>query len=167
MTQRLKLVSHAILCAGGIVMLAPAVAVATPRTRGPAQVQEVRCRYIEDDNGRAVTLEAPGLRVLSQTAAEGRFQPAVPEGVSGIMCSRTSLVPGANDDEVLWLGMPLFIAEMGTPGRLGVLEINDGHYRYRMIEGQVAPEEQAMLDARLDEFQARFQALQQRQQTPR
>lgn len=158
---RLKILSLALL---GTAVLA-STAAATPRAQ--SELREMRCRYIEDDNGRAVTIEAPTLRVLSQTAAEGRFQPEVPEGVSSIMCSRTSIVPGANDDEVLWLGMPLFIAEMGTPGRLGVLEINEGSYRFRMLEGRVEPEEQARLDARLDEFQARFRAIQQRQQTAR
>ena len=49
-----------------------------------------------------------------------------------------------------------YIAEMGTPGRLGVLEINEGRYRFRMLEGRLRTEEQAAIDARLAEFQARF-----------
>jgi len=158
----LPILSFAILCGAGIATLA-----ATPAASIPRPLQELRCRYIEDHNGQAITLEAPGLRVLEQTAASGRFQPAVPQGVSSIMCSRTSLIPAANDDEVLWLGMPLYIAELGSPGRLGVLEINEGSYRFRMLEGRVRPEEQAQVDERLNEFQARFREIQQRQQAQR
>jgi hypothetical protein len=157
--------SLALLCGAGIATLAATPAASIPRQ--PAALQEMRCRYIEDHHGQAITLEAPGLRVLEQTAQSGRFQPAVPAGVSSILCSRTSLIPAPNDDEVLWLGMPLFIAELGNPGRLGVLEINQGSYRFRMIEGRVRPEEQAQVDARLDQFQARFREIQQRQQALR
>ncbi|MEA3045250.1 MAG: hypothetical protein QOH47_3088 [Sphingomonadales bacterium] len=165
MTRRLPILSLAALCGAGIATLAASPAASIPRQ--PRPLQELRCRYIEDHNGQAITLEAPGLRVLEQTAASGRFQPAVPQGVSSIMCSRTSLIPAPNDDEVLWLGMPLFIAELGSPGRLGVLEINEGSYRFRMIEGRVRPEEQAQVDARLDEYQTRFREIQQRQQARR
>jgi len=161
----LPILSLAILSGAGIAMLAATPAASIPRS--PRPLQELRCRYIEDNNGQAVTLEAPGLRVLEQTAASGRFAPAVPQGVSSIMCSRTNLIPAPNDDEVLWLGMPLYIAEMGVPGRLGVLEINEGSYRFRMLEGRVRPEEQAQVDARLDEYQARFREIQERQQARR
>jgi hypothetical protein len=161
MNARLKSLSLAALCGAGIFTLAASPAASTPREA--RAVQELRCRYIEDHRGQAVTIEAPGLHVLSQTAAEGRFQHRVPEGVSSIMCSRTSIIPAAFDDEVLWLGMPLYIAEMGTPGRLGVLEINEGAYRFRFLEGAARPGEQAQLDQRLDEFQTRFHALQQQQ----
>ena len=56
----------------------------------------------------------------------------------------------------MWLGLPLHIAQMGTPGRLAVLELDQGRYRFRMIEGRARAAEQAEIDARLAEFQARF-----------
>ena len=164
MKTPIQILSLAALCGAGILTLAATPAASTPGQ--PREVQELRCRYIEDHGGQAVTLEAPDLHVLSQTAAAERFQPVIPQGVSSIMCSRSSIIPAAYDDEVLWLGMPLFIAEMGVPGRLGVLEINEGHYRFRFLEGAARPEEQALLDERLDRFQTRFQQVtqQQRQQ---
>jgi hypothetical protein len=160
---RLPFLSLAALCGAGIAALAATPAASTPSQ--PRETQEIRCRYIEDHHGQAVTIEAPTLHVLSQTAASGRFQPEIPAGVSSFLCSRTSIIPAAYDDEVLWLGVPLYIAEMGAPGRLGVLEINEGHYRFRFLEGAARPGEQALLDERLDQFQSRFQQIQQRQQT--
>lgn len=121
------------------------------------QTRETRCDLLETERGRLVTVEAPDVHVLRDTAASGLYQPGLGTGVASIMCSRNSIVPGAHDDEVIWLGMPLHIAQMGTPGRLAVLEINQGRYRYRVLQG-IAPnaEEQAAIDARLAEFQARF-----------
>ena len=58
---------------------------------------------MENHNGRLVTIETPDLHVLRQTAASGRFAPALPEGISSIMCGRNSIIPAANDDEVIWL----------------------------------------------------------------
>lgn len=159
MKTRLQILSLAALC-GATLAATPAASI----PRQPREVQELRCRYVEDHGGQAVTIEAPDLHVLSQTAASERFQPPIPQGVSSFMCSRTSIIPAAFDDEVLWLGVPLYIAEMGVPGRLGVLEINEGRYRFRFLEGAARPGEQALLDARLDHFQARFQEIQQRQQ---
>lgn len=108
------------------------------------------------DNGRLQTVQALDLRVLRDTALAGRFSPRLDQGVVGIVCSRNDVLPAANDDEVLWLGVPLHIAEMGSPGRLGVLELNEGQYRFRMIEGRLRAEEEPALAARLAEFQARF-----------
>jgi hypothetical protein len=121
------------------------------------EIREARCDRLETENGRVVTIEAPELHVLRDTAAGGRYQPGLAGSVASIMCSRNSIIPAAHDDEVIWLGMPLHIAQLGSPGRLAVLEINEGRYRYRMIEGRAPnPEEQAAIDARLAEFQARF-----------
>jgi len=123
----------------------------------PSGLQEIRCDTLQMDEGRVQTVMAPELRVLRDTAMSQPFEPRLDDGVVSIMCSRNHLVPAANDDKVLWLGLPLHIAEMGSPGRLGVLELDQGRYRFRMLEGRLRAEEQAELDARLAEFQARFQ----------
>jgi hypothetical protein len=156
--SRLHILSFAALCGAGIFALGASDAASA--TRAPRELVELRCDAMENHNGRLVTIEAPGLHVLRQTAATGRFAPTLPEGISSIMCGRSSIIPAANDDEVLWLGLPLYIAEMGSARRLAVLEIDQGTYRFRFLEGRARPEEQAMLDQRLAEFQARFQALQ-------
>ena len=70
-------------------------------------------------------------------------------------------MPAAWNDQVLALGVPLFISESATPGRVGILEIDNGRYRFRMTQGEARPEEQAQIDARLRTYQARFDAEQQ------
>jgi hypothetical protein len=155
--SRLHILSLAALCGAGIFTLG--LSTDASARRAPRPLTELRCDAMENHNGRLVTIETPNLHVLRQTAASERFAPALPDGISSIMCGRNSIIPAANDDEVLWLGLPLYIAESGSAGRLGVLEIDQGTYRFRFLEGQARPEEQALLDQRLAEFQARFQAL--------
>ena len=115
---------------------------------------------LEQNRGRMVTIEAPDLHVLAQTAGGQNFAPAIPRGIAAISCGRTSVIPAAWDDQVLALGLPLFIAETGTRGRVGVLEIDNGRYRFRLIRGEMQPEEQAEIDARVQAYQARFDAAQ-------
>lgn len=146
--------TFALATVGALSLTALGVSAATAR---PSGLQEIRCDSLQMDNGRVQTVMEPELRVLRDTARSTPFEPQLDEDVVSIMCSRNHLVPAANDDKVLWLGLPLHIAEMGSPGRLGVLELDQGHYRFRMLEGRLRPEEQAELDARLAEFQARFQ----------
>ncbi len=143
----------AALCAVGLVTLsAAAVATTTRPTR------EMRCDMMEEERGRLTTIEAPGLHVLDQTAQAGPFSPTIPAGIAGIMCARTSILPAMHDDEVIVLGLPLYIAEIGGRRRLGVLEIDNGQYRFRMLEGRLQAEEEPALQQRLSEFQARFPA---------
>jgi hypothetical protein len=139
------------LCALSITALGVSSA-----TAGPSELQEIRCDTLQMDEGRVQRVMAPGLHVLRDTALSQPFEPRLDEGVVSIVCSRDHLLPASNDDKVLWLGLPLHIAEMGSPGRLGVLELDQGRYRFRMLEGALRAEEQAELDARLAEFQARF-----------
>ncbi len=154
MTLRLPLLSLAAL--GGAAFIALTPAAATPQR----ELMEIRCDMLEPNRGRLETIEAPGLHVLAQTANGQRFDPAIPRGIAGISCGRNSVIPAAWDDQVLALGVPLFIAEMGSPGRLGVLEIDNGRYRFRLIHGQARPEEQARIDERIQQYQSRFDAAQ-------
>lgn len=139
------------LAAAGALSLA-----AVGASASPSEIREIRCDTLEMDNGRLQTVQALDLHVLRDTARNGRFSPRLDRSVVSIMCSRNDILPAANDDEVVWLGMPLHIAEMGSPGRLGVLEINEGQYRFRMLEGRLRADEEPALAARLAEFQARF-----------
>lgn len=138
---------------GALSLVAIGASAMAPRS---GQLREIRCDTLEMDNGRLQTVQALELRVLRDTAENGRFSPNLDRSVVSIMCSRNDILPAANDDEVIWLGMPLHIAEMGSPGRLGVLEITEGQYRFRMLEGRLRPDEEPALAARLAEFQARF-----------
>ncbi len=139
------------LAAAGALAIA-----AVGASASPSEIREIRCDTLEMDNGRLQTVQALDLHVLRDTARNGRFSPRLDRSVVSIMCSRNDILPAANDDEVVWLGMPLHIAEMGSPGRLGVLEINEGQYRFRMLEGRLRADEEQPLAARLAEFQARF-----------
>ena len=143
---------------GGLVLLAAAPA-AHSNTR---ELREIRCDMLEQNRARLVTIEAPNLHVLEQTAGGRHFQPAIPQGVSGISCGRTSVVPAAWDDRVVALGLYLLISD--PAGRLGALEIDNGRYRFRLMRGEVRPEEQAQIDERLQLYQSRFDAAQRRQQ---
>lgn len=144
------------LAALGAASILAAVA---PADASPARpFREVRCDLMDTYRGRLRTFEAPDLRVLEQTASPGRFEPAIPQGTTAVICARTNVVPAANDDEVLWLGLPLFITEPGDGGRYGVLEVNDGRYRFRLIHGALTADEQPLVDQRLAEFQRRLAA---------
>jgi hypothetical protein len=150
--MRLSLLSLAAL--GGITFVAASPAAAAPQR----ELREIRCDMLEQDRGRMVTIEAPGLHVLAQTADGRNFQPVIPQGIAAISCGRTSVIPAAWDDRVIELGLPLFIAEAGSLGRLGVLEIDNGRYRFRFLRGEVQPGEQAMIDERIQLYQSRFDA---------
>ena len=133
------------------------VALASAAPAADRPLRELRCDLMETTReGRMSTVEAIDLHVLQQTSAAGRFSTDIPEGTAGIMCGRSSILPAAHDDEVIYLGVPLFIAETGSPGRLGVLEIDQGRFRFRMLEGRLSAEEQTAMDGRLDEFQRRI-----------
>lgn len=153
MTSLKSLLSLAAIAGAAIAATA---ATATPQR----ELREIRCDYLEQERGQLLTIEATDLHVLAQTADGQRFAPAVPQGMAGISCGRTSVIPAAWDDQVLALGLPLFIAETGTRGRVGVLEVDNGRYRFRLIRGEMQPEEQAQIDERIQSYQARFDAAQ-------
>ncbi len=154
MTMRMTLLSLAALSGSALIASTPAAA--TPQR----PLTEIRCDMLEQNRGQLVSIEAPDLHVLAQTANGQRFAPAIPRGVVGINCGRTSIIPAAWDDQVLALGLPLFISEATTPGRVGILEIDNGRYRFRLTRGTAEPEEQAQIEERVQTYQARFDAAQ-------
>lgn len=101
------------------------------------------------------TVDAPELHVLDQSAADGPFTPRLPEGTVSLGCARTSIVPAPHDYEVLILGLPFYIIDSVESRRVGVLEVSQGQYRYRMLQGQLRDDESIAIQARLNEFQVR------------
>ena len=156
MTLRMSLLSLAAFAGATLVTTLPAAA--TPQR----ELREIRCDMLEQDRGRLVTIEAPDLHVLAQTANGQRFAPAIPQGVVGINCGRSNIIPAAWDDQVLALGVPLFIGD--PAGRFGVLEVDNGRYRFRLIRGEMRAGEQAEVDARVQAYQTRFDAAQRSRQ---
>lgn len=155
MTSLKSLLSLGAFAGATLVTATPAAA--TPQR----ELREIRCDFLEQDRGRLVTVEAPDLHVLAQTAEGQRFAPVIPQGVVGINCGRSNIIPAAWDDQVLSLGVPLFLGD--PAGRFGVLEVDNGRYRFRLIRGETRPEEQAQIDERIQTYQARFDAAQRRQ----
>jgi len=149
-TLRMSLLSLAAFAGATLITATPASA--TPHR----ELREIRCDMLEQERGRLVTIEAPELHVLAQTANGQRFAPAIPQGVVGINCGRSSVIPAAWDDQVLSLGVPLFLGD--PAGRFGVLEVDNGRYRFRLIRGEVQAGEQAEIDARVQSYQTRFDA---------
>ena len=151
MNLRTKLLCIAALGAGTVALPAPASATSPDRQR------EDRCDVQARAGNELQTIEMRDLHVLEQ-AAFADFAPSLPRGAQAIVCLRTSITPAAHDDKVLALGIPLIIVEVGRPHRMGVLEIADGAYRYRMAEGSLPAEDQAAVQARLEEYRSRHPA---------
>jgi len=117
----------------------------------PAPVAEGACGVVKptaDKQGEFVV--QPDLHPLTQTGKGQRFTLDAPAG-SLVMCARATLLPLANDAEIVVGGFPFMIAE--DPGeRIGVLEFSDGEFRFRMIEGALTAAEQARLAPRLEQM---------------
>ncbi len=142
--------AFALAAASALSLAAIGAPAMTPQS---GELRESECFMLEATNGRADAIQAVDLRVLRDTARSGRFELSLRPGIVGLMCARNDILPAANDDEVLWLGIPFHISQSG---RLGVLEMVEGRFRFRLITGRLRPEERRAIDARLAEFQARF-----------
>jgi hypothetical protein len=124
---------------------------------GPDRQREDRCDVQARAGRELETVQMPDLHVLEQTSGAS-FAPDLPRGTEAIVCLRTSITPAAHDDKVLALGIPLIIVEVGRPHRMGVLEIADGAFRYRLTEGTLPAADQAAVQARLEEYRSRIAA---------
>ena len=152
MTFRMKI----FLVAVGAAWLPALAAPAAAQHANP--LREERCDVQARGANQIETVEMPNLHVLEQTGRTDRFAPALPSGAQAIVCLRTGIMPQPHDDEVIALGVPLILAEIGGQHRLGVLEASDGRYRYRMMEGRLTPEDERAIQARLDEYHSRLPA---------
>ena len=116
-----------------------------------APVAEGACGVIKptaDQQGELVA--QPDLHPLTQAGQGRRFTIDAPAG-SPVMCARASLLPVVNDAELIVSGYPFMIAE--DPGeRIGVLEVSDGKFRFRMVQGALTAEEMKRLAPRLEDM---------------
>jgi hypothetical protein len=119
---------------------------------GAGALREDRCD-VQVRSGHALeTIAMPGLHILDRTAGPEPFALALPAGAQAVVCYRDDIVPAASDDKVLALGVPLVIGEMVRARRVGILEIADGRYRFRMLAGRLGAAEQAAVQARLEAY---------------
>ena len=141
-----------------LIAMAAMQATPAPAPAAPPAPPESRCAYIIRDATGVHPGEDATLHVLDQTAADGQFAPTKPAGAVGIQCWRTSIVPGAHDEEVILAHLALLISETTGPAphRLGALDYDGTHFRFTMRTGTLTAAEQAAVDARLAEFLARI-----------
>jgi hypothetical protein len=93
----------------------------------------------------------PDLHPLDQTGPGKTFKLDAPTG-SAVMCARAKLLPTPYDIQVVLAGFPFMIAQ--DPGnRVGVLEIDQGTAKFRMVQGAMTEDEQKALKPLLDEMQ--------------
>lgn len=129
----------------------------------PAAPAEVTVRNIEDGcslvlgvNGQTqVTPLSPDVRVLG---VAGPIKVAVPAGsrLLGLMCHRSLVVPDAEDDRVIrQLDVPLYIAGNGVTVKL---QLANGAYILKGLDGTWDPADQAAIDAVLALFRTRLAA---------
>lgn len=91
--------------------------------------------------------------------------PEMPEGTNALMCDRDTIVPGADDYEVLLHGVPLLIRSgPEDAARVVALDIAENQFRVRIMQGELSEDERAQAVARLEGFYERYAALQEAQQ---
>jgi hypothetical protein len=140
-----------------ILAAALLAALAPPQTSPPTDVTETRCVWLVNGPAGVSSVDTPELRLLEATARPGPLELAPPAGAQSVQCGRTSIAPAEHDDELLALGLPLFIVDVNSPAsRLGALEISSGRFRYRLLEGNLTKAEGKAVSRRLDLFQARL-----------
>lgn len=95
-----------------------------------------------------------GYTLAEETAREGLMPPPpLPEGSAGIVCQRETVVPDANDFEILRHGIPLYIrAGEGDDMTTLVLGFADGNYVVQVPEGEITEEERGAIVAALEGF---------------
>ncbi|HEV2746106.1 MAG TPA: hypothetical protein VGW34_02265 [Allosphingosinicella sp.] len=138
----------------GVAWIA-AITLATASAAAPLPpVEETACAALVDGaDGTIAAVDDPDLRVLEQTRATGKFAYSR-ENTRAIRCLRSDLVPVVNDFKVLRAGYPLYIVSGGTgANRMGVLELSTGQFRFRILQGELTPNERHRLLLRLNEIQ--------------
>ena len=90
----------------------------------------------------------PGYTILHSTPPFS----APPGALDAVVCDRPTLFIGVNDHRVLTdLGVPLFIR---NAGRVMILEVAEGRFRVRFIEGRPTSEESQTIAAAIDRAHA-------------
>jgi len=140
------------------LILAAAVAglAVSPTALAQEALTESSCHIVTNDGANPVPLI--GVSILSQTAEPGAFALNLPDdmAVDGLLCFRSSAVPGPNDWEVAVAGYPLYITERRETGRdvTTLLEISDAQFRIRIIDGALSAEDRSQAAQRLESYYA-------------
>jgi len=127
-----------------------------------------QCYAVAEGGEEAVPMD--GYSLTEASAAPGLMdRPPMAEDAVGVMCDRDTIVPDANDFEVLYHA-PLYIrtgeAETRTILALGY---SDGNYVVQLPEGSINDEERAAIVAALEGFnegEAALQAYREQQAEP-
>lgn len=135
------------------ILAAAALGLAAP---GLAAAQ---CYSVAESGEQASVLDG---YILTEATAEPGLMDAPPleEGAVGIMCDRDTIVPDANDFEVLYHA-PLYIRS-GAGDEVTVLALgfSDGNYVVQLPQGSINEEERAAIVAALEGFNEGEAALQ-------
>ena len=117
------------------------------------------CYSVAEGGEQAVILD--GYVLTDATAAPGLMDaPPLTEGAVGLMCDRDTIVPDANDFEVLYHA-PLYIrAGEGDAVTILALGYADGQYVVQLPQGSINDEERAAIIAALEGFNEGEAALQ-------
>ena len=142
--------------AAGVALSCAAHAV--PTATDPPR--EIECGLMVRFGTMIEGIPAPRLHLLNHSETDPPLSETLSTNVVRVGCRRTTIVPGPIDDAVATRGIPLTIVEEGT-GRVLVLDLAGGRYRYQMASGALTADEAARVVRRIAEFQAR------RQPTPR
>ncbi|PWE18296.1 hypothetical protein DDZ18_01435 [Marinicauda salina] len=136
---------------------AAALAGAAALFTGAAQAQ---CFAMFDDES-AEPQPIDGYTVVDASAEPGLMErPPAPEDAAGILCSRDTIVPDANDFEILY-HMPLYIrAGQGEETTVLALGFSDGNYVVQLPQGEITEDERAAIVAALEGFNEGEAALQ-------
>lgn len=105
----------------------------------------------------AAEAEPQLLEGYTLTEASGREglmpPPPLPEGSTGILCVRESVVPEENDFEILRHGMPLYIRSgEGEDMTVLALGYRDGNYVVQLPQGEISEQERTDIVAALEGF---------------
>jgi hypothetical protein len=140
------------------LILAAAIAglALSPAALAQETLTESSCHIVTNDGANPVPLI--GVSILNQTAAPGAFSLNMPDdmAVDGLLCFRSSAIPGPNDWEVVTAGYPLYITERRESGRdvTTLLEISDSQFRIRIIDGALSAEDRNRAAQRLESYYA-------------
>ena len=118
-----------------------------------------QCYSVAEDGEQATVMED---YILTEATAEPGLMDAPPlaEGAAGIMCERDSIVPDANDFEVLYHA-PLYIRSgEGEDVTVLALGFSEGNYVVQLPEGSINEDERAAIIAALEGFNEGEAALQ-------
>ncbi len=99
--------------------------------------------------------DVPGFKVLNGPFALS--MPKVDGPFGAIGCRRDTIVPGPGDGRVLLiLQRPLILMDAN---RMGVLQMQNGNYVYRALQGELSQAERDAVLARLNILQVNYQAI--------